>query len=268
MNNQAWQQILIEQGLLDPPSDGKWGNLSKSALLKFQKLSGAPNADGVLDEVAKTALKLASPPPLIQGDGLIEKIISYYQRQNYWIARGTDVFNIMYIEGMYPDGTLNSDRLDEWNDTRALFQVNDSGRAKIIGAWAATSEPGAYYTFHRMNLAGAARVQFGQYWAWAVGVHGSSKPHEALIQVADIEVCRDANEDGIRAGDRIEEGQYGVNQHHGYDMELIGRASAGCLVGKSIEGHQTFMKYLKSDRRYRASNAYIFNSVIIPGDKL
>ena len=51
-------------------------------------------------------------------------------------------------------------------------------------------------------------------------------------------------------------------------MELVGRASAGCLVGKFVEAHQQFMKFLKSDRRYKVSNAYIFNTVVIPGDKL
>jgi len=268
MNNTEAQQILINQGLLDPDADGKWGNLSKSAYRKFQKLSGAPNADGILDEVARASLRLASPPPLIQAEGLIEKIIDYYQKKNYWIARGSDVFNICYIEGMYPDGTLNSDRLDEWNDTRALFQVDDSGNARIVEAWAATCEPGAYYTYHRMNPAGAARIEFGQYWAWAVGMHGNSRPHEALIQVADIKVSRDDNEDGLRVGDAVVQGRYGVNQHDGSDMDKVGRASAGCLVGKSIEGQRKFMSRVKSDRRYLASNAYIFCTTVIPGDKL
>jgi hypothetical protein len=52
-------------------------------------------------------------------------------------------------------------------------------------------------------------------------------------------------------------------------MQLVGRASAGCLVGKSVEAHQQFMKFFKSDRRYKASNAYIFNFFVVsPGDKL
>ncbi|WP_414589789.1 peptidoglycan-binding domain-containing protein [Scytonema sp. PCC 10023] len=268
MNNAEAQQILVNRGLLDPPADGKWGNLSKSALMKFQKLIGVPEPDGILDEAAKTSLRLAPPLPPIEAEGLMEKIISYYQKHNYWIARGRDVFNIVYIEGMYPDGTLNSDRLDEWNDTRALFQVDDSGKAQIVEAWAATCEPGAYYTYHRMNPAGAARIQFGQYWAWAVGMHGNSRPHEALVQVADVKVCRDDNEDGLRIGDAVAEGRYGVNQHDGSDMDKVGRASAGCLVGKLIEGQRKFMSRIKSDRRYLASNAYIFSTVVVPGDKL
>jgi len=48
----------------------------------------------------------------------------------------------------------------------------------------------------------------------------------------------------------------------------VGRASAGCLVGQSVSGHQEFMAYLKSDRRYKINNAYRFCTTIIPGDKL
>ncbi len=267
MDNKQAQEILVHRGLLDPPADGKWGNLSKSALAKFEKLMGA-SSDGILDEAAKTSLRLAPPLPPIEAEGLLRKITNYYQSKNYWIARGNDVFNICYIEGMYPDGRPNSDRLDEWNDTRALFQVHDNGVAHFVGSWAATCEPGAYYTFHRMNPAGAARIEFGQYWAWSVGMHGNSRPHESLVQVSDIRVRRDDNEDGMRTGDALVEGKYAVNQHDGYDMKLVGRASAGCLVGKSIDGHKEFMRWLKSDRRYKASNAYIFCTAVIPGDKL
>ena len=268
MDNKQAQEILVKRGLLDPPADGKWGNLSKSALAKFQELTGA-FSDGILDEAAKTSLRLAPPLPPIEAEGFLEKIINYYQSEKYWIARGNDVFNICYIEGMYPDGTLNSDRLDEWNDTRLLFQVSDTGKAEIVEAWAATCEPGAYYTFNRMNPAGAARIEFGQYWAWAVGMHGNSRPHEALIQVGNIRVRRDDNEDGMRTGDALVEGNYyAINQHDGSDIDLVGRTSAGCLVGKSIKGQQQFMRRAKSDRRYKASNAYIFCTAVIPGDKL
>ena len=41
----------------------------------------------------------------------------------------------------------------------------------ILGKWLATTEPGAYYTEHPVNPAGAARIEFGQYQAWRVGMH-------------------------------------------------------------------------------------------------
>jgi hypothetical protein len=45
----------------------------------------------------------------------------------------------------------------------------------------------------------------------------------------------------MRTGDAVAQGRYGVDQHDGYDMQLVGRASAGCLVGKSVEAHQQFI---------------------------
>jgi hypothetical protein len=74
----------------------------------------------------------------------------------------------------------------------------------------------------------------------------------------------------MRTGDRTETGQFGVNQHWGGDSPTddIGRWSAGCLVGRTKEGHREFMKIIKSDPRYLKSRAYVFSSIVIPGDDL
>ena len=45
-------------------------------------------------------------------------------------------------------------------------------------------------------------------------------------------------------------------------------ASAGCLVGRTKEGHKEFMAIIKQDRRYVANNDYVFYTTIIPGDDL
>jgi len=83
-----------------------------------------------------------------------------------------------------------------------------------------------------------------------------------------IPVYRDVNEDMIRTGDPLET-TTGINQHHGYgNTGSIGRASAGCLVGRTVEGHREFMKLVKSDVRYKESHSYRFMTTIIPGDEL
>jgi hypothetical protein len=121
-----------------------------------------------------------------------------------------------------------------------------------------------------MNRAGAARIAFGQYKAWKVGTHGNSQPHEALVQVSPVLVHRDLNKDFIRTRDRVFEGLFGINQHHGYDLLLtnIGQASAGCLVGRTRKGHREFMSLVKSDRRYQKNRNYTFITTIIAGDDL
>jgi hypothetical protein len=143
-----------------------------------------------------------------------------------------------YVEGMNTDGTLNADRFNEWNDVCFVIDVVRDV-PKIILRAVATTEPGRYYTQNRMNPKGAARIELDTPFpnAWIFGVHreGTKGAHEALVQCGIISVRRDANEDGMRTGDKLDVGDYFfINQHgtKGYDPfeKDIGRASAGCLV--------------------------------------
>ena len=95
--------------------------------------------------------------------------------------------------------------------------------------------------------------------------------HEALVQVADITVFRDANRYYKRGGDETDVGLFGVNQHWGYDLPRhdLGNSSAGCLVGRSTAGDREFMRLVKSDARYIASNGdYRFLTTILPAEAL
>lgn len=200
---------------------------------------------------------------------LAAKIINYMHSKNYVVFSGAKNYNIVYVEGMNEDGTLNNDVPNQFNDRRIIIEVID-GVPKIVNHWQATTEPGDYYTYHPMNPQGAARIAFGQYRAWAVGIHGNAEPHEALIQVKPVTVCRDYNQDFKRTGDKLDTGFFGINQHWGYDapLEDIKNASAGCLVGRRREGHREFMKIVKSDRRYQVYRNYIFYTTVIAGDDL
>ncbi|MFN8642654.1 MAG: hypothetical protein U0802_13755 [Candidatus Binatia bacterium] len=58
-----------------------------------------------------------------------------------------------------------------------------------------------------MDPEGAARIAFGQYKAWTVGLHHPGQPgeHEALVQVGTI-AYRDLSQDFSRNGDRTNVG--------------------------------------------------------------
>ncbi|MEG4210407.1 hypothetical protein [Microcoleus sp. S13_B4] len=200
---------------------------------------------------------------------LAEKIVNYMKAKNYQLATRAGEKNIIYVEGMNPDGTLNADTPNHFNDARLLLVFYD-GLPQIEGAWEATTEPGYYYTDNPMNPNGAARIAFGQYRAWQVGLHGYSHPHEALIQVAPVRVYRDWNRDMMRTGDAIDEGYFGINQHHGWGHPKndIHKAGAGCFVGRDPDEHFDFMDRVKSDPRYIADPNFVFPTTIIPGDKL
>ncbi|MEG4850848.1 hypothetical protein QUB10_08050 [Microcoleus sp. B5-D4] len=199
-----------------------------------------------------------------------ERIIEYMEQQNYEISRGRSEKNIIYVEGANTDGTENDDRPNYFNDVRIIIAFNDKFQPVIEGIWEATTEPGYYYTDNPMNPKGAARIAFGQYRAWQVGLHGYSDPHEALVQVGLVKVHRDWNRDMMRTGDAIDEGYFGINQHHGWGHPVndIHTASAGCLVGRTISGHENFMRRVTADPRYIADTNFVFTTTIIPGNKL
>lgn len=202
---------------------------------------------------------------------LEEKIIAYCQKKGYRIDKEPGYKNIIYIEGMNPDGTLNNNALNVWNDLRIVIEFQN-GKPKIIGCWEATTNPGKYYTYKPLNPKGAAIIAFGQYTAWQVGTHGQACPHEALVQTGGpVSVHRDTNRSGSRdKGDFPDSGHFGINQHWGGDNPKsdIGRWSAGCQVGRTKQGHREFMAIVKSDPRYQANRKFVFTSTIIDGKDL
>ncbi|WP_193195987.1 peptidoglycan-binding protein [Nostoc sp. MG11] len=267
------QILLIGLGLLEPPADGKFGPVSVAALKKFQDLTKTEESEFLGAVTAKKLIETKPEelpkPPLKLGSDIASKIIKYMQAKNYQVFTNLKEYNIVYIEGINENWSLNSDPPNQFNDRRIVIEVVD-GIPKIVNHWQATTEPGKYYTFNPMNSGGAARIKFGQYKAWAVGWHGNADRHQALVQVAPITVHRDFNKDFQRTGDKLDTGLFLVNQHWGYDAPAndIKNASAGCLVGRRREGHREFMAIIKQDRRYVANNDYVFYTTVISGDDL
>lgn len=261
------QKQLIDLGLLDPPADGKFGRFSTQALKDFQSLMKIEEA-GLGKSTIQALMEVKEVIPLQLSNSLASRIIKYMQNKNYFVARGKQRYNIVYIEGANADGVPNADKFNEWNDRRVVIEIA-TGTPQIVGNWLATTEPGYHYTVVELkNPQGAARIAFGQYQSWQVGTHGNSEPHEALVQTGVVKVHRDRNKDGFRTGDPEYTGDFEINQHWGYDNKFVDKASAGCLVGQSRQGHREFMQIIKQDRRYQLNNKYTFMSTIIAGDDL
>ena len=264
----AVQQKLTEHGYLDPPPDGDFRSVSLWAIAEFCKRNGLP-ADVFGPDTARTLLVPRAPlaQPRLKGDW-IDRVIDYMNRNGHWYSRFPGCRNIVYLEGADEDGAPNEDTFDQFNDLRAVFWFDDDGEISHR-EWQATTEPGAFYTNTPMNPKGAARIKFGQYKAWQVGVHNND--HEALTQAGPVTVHRDLNKDGKRTGDALDTGsEFMINQHHGWDTDRrsIKKTSAGCLVGRKIEGHREFMEIVKQDPRFRANSAYRFVATILPADKV
>jgi peptidoglycan hydrolase-like protein with peptidoglycan-binding domain len=268
------QVLLIGLGLLEPPADGKFGPISSAALKKFQTLMKVNEPDQLGAETAKKLIETKPEelptPPLKLGNDLASRIVKYMQLKKYEIFQGIKEYNIVYVEGMDADGSLNNDKPNYFNDRRMVLQIID-GVPVIVGNWEATTEPGYRYTENPMNPEGAARIKFGQYKAWQVGIHGTADRHEALVQTGgEITVYRDLNKDYQRTGDKEDTGYFAVNQHWGYDLPYnnVYYASAGCLVGRMRQGHREFMSLIKKDRRFQLNDRYVFYATVIDGKDL
>lgn len=263
------QHNLIRLGYLEPPADGQLGPITIAAIAGFQAALKIPE-QGIGKQTCKALIEVRDLPgiPLHPNSGLASQICRYYQMQGWYFSRNSAEVNICYLEGADADGQANIDAPNEWNDRRIIWQVQN-GTPAIIGNWAASCEPGWWYTLNPMNPDGCARIKNpAQFKAWRVGVHGGAKPHPALVQVAAVEVYRDRNKDMQRTGDRLDQGLFGINQHWGYGMQFVDRASAGCMTAPDWKGHLAFIELCKGDRRYKLNSAYIFQTAFIPGDKL
>lgn len=261
------QSRLAALGLLDPPDDGLFGPVSLWALGEFLKRMQL--ATNVLTPLGARTLAGAAtellPIRLVPG-ALASEVVAAMQAKRHWLCRHPDTVNIVYIEGMDPNGQPNNNPPNRFNDLRMLLRIGGDGRPEITQMWDGTSEPGRHYTeVELLNPAGVARIALGQYKAWSVGMHNGSTPHEALVQTMDITICRDKNKDYRRDNDARFKGMFGINQHWGYDMAPgnIGNASAGCLLGRTKVGHREFMALCKSDPRYEVNKSYRFMTAVL-----
>lgn len=263
------QRNLIRLNLLEPPADGKFGPLSILAIRTFQAIVGIAE-DGLGKKTSEALIETRDLPgrQLKLGPDFASAIARYYLDQGWYFSDRSDEINICYVEGTNTDGKPNNDAPNEWNDRRIIWRVK-RGIPTITGNWQASCEPGWFYTHNPMNPEGCARIKNpAQFKAWRIGWHGGAKPHEALIQSAEVEVYRDRNKDMMRTGDPLRRGLYGINQHWGYGMQHVDRASAGCMTAPDWAGHQQFIRDCKGDKRYQLNPAYTFLTAFIPGDKL
>ncbi|MBD2206241.1 peptidoglycan-binding protein [Calothrix sp. FACHB-1219] len=289
------QEILIEIGDLQPPSGEEslsekgFDDVCIAALLRFQAeylpetsterlygFFGTETASSLIDAKpnARAAVQLKSSKSngKSQTGDMASRIYNYMVKKGYTVFTERQEYNIVYIEGMNVDLTLNDDRPNSFNDLRLVLEIQE-GKPVILDQWEGTTEPGVRYTNTPLNPKGAARIKFGQYRAWQVGTHQAGKPtaHEALVQTGgEVNVHRDFDKNFLRTNDKIDTGFFGINQHWGFDFPQndIKTASAGCLVGRTTAGHRQFMELVKQDKRYQADKKYTFYSTVIAGDDL
>ena len=250
-------------------SDGVWSSSARDAqcgtMPILQTLAKLDPSIQFGEEIVKP-----SAPTVIAEDQpfmpLLHRVIAGMMRLGYKIDKEPGHVNTAYAEGYNRDGVKNDNRPGFWNDVRLLWTYAKD-KPVLGGAWTATTQPGPYYTENPINSGGAANIFPGQYAAWKVGLHRGQ--YEALVQRGAIKLTRDKNKDYRRVSDVVEVGDYeGINQHHGSNASEVGQHSAGCLVGRMVDGHEDFMRQAKKDPRYLADHDFMFTTAILSQDQV
>lgn len=166
-------------GLLDPPADGRFGPVSAWALGQFLRRLNLARKEAVDAKVARALLE-SNPDkvyPLKQTRSFAGRVAKAVRENGHWLCRHPDCVNIVYIEGMSTDRKRNDNEPNHFNDLRLLARVNRAGNPAVVEHWEATTEPGQFFsTGPEANEAGAARIAFGQYKSWSVGIHRAGAP--------------------------------------------------------------------------------------------
>lgn len=200
---------------------------------------------------------------------LAYKFVALCEERGYQLNKTPNSTNIVGIEGMNSDGTLNDDRPDEFNDLAGILSFKDDGTPYFKCLFKATTEPGIFYTTSSSrNRNGAARIKLGFHdRIWQIGLHKSR--YEAMCQTGNkVCVCRDLNQDYSRVGDKVWCGYYGINLHStkkGYTPKTISNWSAGCTVIENWNHFQTFMSLIKKGPEYRANKKARYSYIVVMG---
>jgi len=261
------QQLLVAGGYLTLQQvDGIIGAVTQKAFAQFK-------SDSFLAEPQllgpSTAKKLLAIAPLAD---LASVVCKYAEKKGYSLCKGERQYNIFCIEGINEDGSLNDNALNDWNARRIVIEIL-GGVPKMIGNWACTTRPGRQPDQDPPNPEGCAFVAFGQYKAWSAGLHygsGSYPPYKALVQTGAIDIWRDTNHTGGRAGGKFVKGSTGndINLHHGWGAAHVGWNSEGCLTAQDPDGHFDFIALIEKDDRFVADNSYEFYVAVLPGWEL
>jgi len=132
----------------------------------------------------------------------------------------------------------------------------------------ATTDPGKFWT-HNTKRKGVAHLCDGFHVAgWMVGTHRKGKKGEqrkCLIQTgAEVGIWRDVNKNHQFDDDEdiLETGYFGINFHHGYGKDTIGRTSAGCQVIQNPQAFKKFMRIIMNSNKYQTNKKHAFNYML------
>ncbi|WP_416674033.1 cell wall hydrolase [Egbenema bharatensis] len=201
-------------------------------------------------------------------DDLAEKVVRCCKERGYPLHSRTGDINLIGIEGMNLNGTLNDDQPDQWNDLVGILSFSSDGSPHFDILCQGTTEPSIEHTVQRQQ--GVARLDTGYHKGlWQVGIH---RGYEALAQNGNTaRLVRDRNRNHRRDDAITYESSRGINLHTtkttgwrgSASPDSIGPWSAGCVVIYKPDEFLSFMKIIKQSRQYQENRAYAFDFVLL-----
>lgn len=129
------QSQLTLAGLLDPPPDGEFGEVTRWALAEFLSHWGLAGAISVDLQVASALLQADAAFPVVTGPDFAGDVVRAMQRGGHWFCRHPKALNIVCVTGMGLDGWPSTNPAIRYRDARLLVRIGDHGVPAIAGAW-------------------------------------------------------------------------------------------------------------------------------------
>lgn len=231
--------------------DGIVGRDTWTALLGEKRTPvRSPVGETARSEDRRAAADQASPKN--GGGGLASRVKRALERKGYQVQDDGKNFHLNIV-GIRDPSTV----IGNFDDRVILVYRDASGREQAV-EYAITTDPGEYYTRHKLlNKAGAAILVPGQYDdAYKIARHLGK--YEALCQRGGkVRVWRDGNrDDRLDRSGTIHEGYFGINIHRGKGKgrtERVGRYSAGCQVFRNADEFAVMMGLARKSKQIRGN---------------
>lgn len=194
-----------------------------------------------------------------KSDITIDRLREAFDRLGYVFFENGD-YNLNIIGIRTKDKSSNS-----FNDFIAVaFKSNNQWQLDLFNV---TTDPGAYWLKHPMNVKGTAVLATGQHrGCYKLGLHQGK--YEALVQAKPVSVYRDNNLDNaIDDKGALDYGFHGINIHRAnakHESKQVDKWSAGCQVFAAPDDYHYFISLCKkTSERYGSKITY---SLIEEGD--
>ena len=251
INQQNILLKLIELGYLDT-NVRYWTKQATAAFEAFKSDKGVEISDygGYHPAVIKPC------------DKFTENITNEILSQGFYLSRGINRNNIIYIRNCDCDGLSSNKKQYIYTDLRVLLTVEHNGKAYLKGCWKCTIDVGERSLKQKKLINDVFKIAIPQQtWAWIIGINSINETlQEGLVQIRPVAIERlyEGNET------TLDFKNLGINQNAG-SVGRVGKFYAEALACEGYDYHREFIDILKTDYRYLVNNNYVFASTFLEG---